>query len=114
MKQSNYQGTTEEMNKAAKVSAAAYSGNTTPGHTKGHRSLMVKLPKSGTLLITGDLYHTRQNYEKSLVPRINDRADTQASMDRFARIAANTKARVIIQHAPEDFASMPAFPKYLD
>jgi glyoxylase-like metal-dependent hydrolase (beta-lactamase superfamily II) len=86
----------------------------TPGHTKGHRSLMVKLAHAGPLLITGDLYHTHQNYEKSLVPRINDRADTQASMDRFARIAANTKARVIIQHAPEDFAAMPAFPNYLD
>jgi N-acyl homoserine lactone hydrolase len=82
--------------------------------TPGHRSLIVKLPKSGILLITGDLYHTRKNYEKGLVPRINDRPNTLASMDRFARIKANTNARVIIQHSPEDFAAMPAFPKYLD
>ncbi|MGJ9418732.1 N-acyl homoserine lactonase family protein [Massilia sp. CMS3.1] len=86
----------------------------TPGHTRGHRSLIVKLPKSGILLITGDLYHTRQNYEKGLVPHLNDRADTLASMERFAKIKTNTNARVIIQHAPEDFAAMPAFPKYLD
>lgn len=86
----------------------------TPGHTDGHRSLLVKLTNSGVLLITGDLYHTRQNYEKSLVPRINQRADTLASMDRFAKIRAATNARVIIQHAPEDFAAMPAFPKYLE
>jgi glyoxylase-like metal-dependent hydrolase (beta-lactamase superfamily II) len=85
----------------------------TPGHTDGHSSLIVKLPKAGIVLITGDLYHTRQNYEKGLVPRINQRADTLASMDRFAKIAANTKARVVIQHA-EDFAGMPAFPNYLD
>lgn len=85
----------------------------TPGHTKGHRSLLVKLPASGPLLITGDLYHTRQNYDKGLVPRINDRADTLASMDRFMRVKANTKARVIIQHAPEDFKAMPAFPEFL-
>src|SRR5450830_1974914 len=37
----------------------------TPGHTGGHRSLMVKLPNTGVVLITGDLYHTRQNYEKA-------------------------------------------------
>ena len=86
----------------------------TPGHTPGHRSLIVKLPKTGVVLLTGDLYHTRQNYEKGLVPRINDRADTLASMDRFARIQANTNARVVVQHAPEDFAGMPVFPKYLD
>jgi len=85
-----------------------------PGHTRGHRSLMVNMPKSGVLLISGDLYHTRQNFEKGLVPRINDRADTMASMDRFARIKANTNARVIIQHAPEDFAAMPPFPEFLE
>lgn len=86
----------------------------TPGHTPGHRSLLIKLAKSGVLLITGDLYHTRENFKKGLVPRGNDRADTLASMDRFARIRANTNARVTIQHDPEDFASMPVFPKYLD
>lgn len=86
----------------------------TPGHTHGHRSLIVKLPKSGPILITGDLYHTRMNYERSSVPRINQRADKLASMDRFAKIRAATNARVVIQHAPEDFAAMPAFPAYIE
>lgn len=86
----------------------------TPGHTDGHRSLIVTLPKTGVLLITGDLYHTRQNYDKGLVPRINQRADTLASMDRFAKLKAATNARVVVQHAPEDFAAMPAFPNYLE
>ncbi len=86
-----------------------------PGHTPGHRSLLLKLPKSGTLLITGDLYHTRENYEKGLVPdRNTSRADTLASFNRFAGLRTNAKARVIVQHSPEDFASMPAFPKFLD
>ena len=86
----------------------------TPGHTPGHHSLMVKLPKSGVVLITGDLYHTRLNYEKSLVLRINERAETLASMDRFVKLRANTNARVVIQHSPEDYAAMPVFPKYLE
>ncbi len=86
----------------------------TPGHTPGHSALLVKLPNTGPVLISGDLYHTRQNYEGGMVPRINQRADTLASMDRFAKIRLKTKARVVIQHAPEDFAAMPAFPRYLD
>lgn len=86
----------------------------TPGHTDGHCSLIVKLPKTGALLITGDLYYTRQNYDKGLVPRINQRADTLASMDRFGKIKEATNARVVIQHAPQDFAAMPSFPKYLE
>jgi N-acyl homoserine lactone hydrolase len=86
-----------------------------PGHTPGHRVLLVKLAKSGSILISGDLYHTRENYEKGLVPNGNyNRASTLASFNRFAGIQKNTHARVIVQHAPEDFASMPAFPKFLD
>lgn len=86
-----------------------------PRHTPSHRILLVKLLKSGYLLISGDLYHTRENYQKGLIPLENvSRADTMASLARSARIQANTHARVIIQHSPEDFAAMPAFPKYLD
>lgn len=77
--------------------------------------LLIKLANSGNVLVSGDLYHTRENYEKGLVPSPNvSRADTLASMNRFAGIVANTHARVVIQHSPEDFAAMPAFPKYLD
>ncbi len=39
----------------------------TPGHTPGHMSLFVKLSKAGNYLITGDLYHTKENYEKNQV-----------------------------------------------
>ncbi|MBB6122783.1 N-acyl homoserine lactonase family protein [Sphingobium subterraneum] len=86
-----------------------------PGHTPGSRMLLVKLPKTGNVLISGDLFHTRQNYEKQLVPAVNlSRADTVASEQRFNRLATNLRARVVIQHAPEDFAAMPAFPKFLD
>ena len=87
----------------------------TPGHTPGHRSLFVRLAKAGPVLITGDLYHTRENYEKGLVPRGNtERADTLASFNRFAGIRDNTHARVIIQHSPADFAALPMFPRPLE
>ena len=87
---------------------------TTPGHTPGHHSLAVKLQKSGMVLITGDLFHTHENYDKGLVPRMNDRTYTLGSMDRFRRLAANTKARIVIHHSPEDFKGMPKSPEFLD
>jgi len=87
----------------------------TPGHTPGHQALMLKLRKSGTLLLSGDLYHLREDRARRLSPVFNlDRAQTLASFDRFERIAQNTKARVIIQHDPQDFASLPKFPAYLE
>jgi glyoxylase-like metal-dependent hydrolase (beta-lactamase superfamily II) len=86
-----------------------------PGHTPGHQVLEVKLAKSGTVILGGDLYHTRENRKERRVTLFNtDRADTLASMDRIERIVQNTHARFVIQHNPEDVASLPKLPAYLD
>jgi N-acyl homoserine lactone hydrolase len=86
-----------------------------PGHTPGHRILLLHLPHTGAVLLSGDLFHTRENYEKSLVPSVNvSRSDTVVSIKRFAAFVAREHARVVIQHAPEDFLAMPVFPAFLD
>jgi glyoxylase-like metal-dependent hydrolase (beta-lactamase superfamily II) len=86
-----------------------------PGHTPGHQALMLKLKKSGTVILSGDLYHTRDNRKLSRVPMVNtDRADTLASMNRIEKIVANTKARFVIQHDAGDFKALPKFPAYLE
>jgi glyoxylase-like metal-dependent hydrolase (beta-lactamase superfamily II) len=83
----------------------------TPGHTPGHRSLLVKLPQMGAVIITGDLVHFRENYETNGVPWFNfDRSQTLASLDRVKKLAANMKATVIIQHDARDIEKLPAFP----
>lgn len=85
-----------------------------PGHTPGHQVLEVRLPQAGTVLLAGDLYHSRENRQFRRVPRINtDRAATLASMDRFEAIARRTHARVVIPHDPRDVAALPCFPAYL-
>jgi glyoxylase-like metal-dependent hydrolase (beta-lactamase superfamily II) len=82
-----------------------------PGHTPGHQALLVKLPRTGNLLLSGDLYHFAENYRSGGMPGFNtDRADTLGSMDRFNAIAKSLKARVIIQHEPADVAKLPRFP----
>ncbi|HYW49684.1 MAG TPA: N-acyl homoserine lactonase family protein [Gemmatimonadaceae bacterium] len=82
-----------------------------PGHTPGHRSLLVRLPSMGPVLLTGDLAHFRENYESNGVPTFNtDRAATLASLDRFKKIATNLKATVIIQHDQRDVSKLPVFP----
>jgi N-acyl homoserine lactone hydrolase len=83
----------------------------TPGHTPGHRSLLVKLPQKGAVLITGDAVHFRENYDTDGVPSFNyDRAQTLASLARLKKIAANLNATVIIQHDARDVEKLPAFP----
>jgi glyoxylase-like metal-dependent hydrolase (beta-lactamase superfamily II) len=86
-----------------------------PGHTPGHQVLEIRLPHAGTVLLAGDLYHSRENREFRRVPRINtDRAPTLASMRRFEAIAAREHARVVIPHDPRDIAALPRFPAWLD
>ena len=86
-----------------------------PGHTPGHCMLLLKLPKSGPILITGDLFHQRRSLKEHLVPRVNtSRADTLASMDRFEGLEKATGARVIIPHERQDFDALPAFPGFME
>jgi glyoxylase-like metal-dependent hydrolase (beta-lactamase superfamily II) len=82
-----------------------------PGHTPGHYALLVRLA-SGPVLLSGDQYHFTEQVKNRGVPPFNhDRADTLASSDRLDRIAANLKAKLVIQHEPADIAKLPPFPK---
>ncbi|MGO1003410.1 N-acyl homoserine lactonase family protein [Lysobacter sp. CA196] len=86
-----------------------------PGHTPGHQVLLLRLPRSGQVLLSGDLYHSHENRTEKRMPVFNvSRSETLASMDRIERIVKNQRARVVIQHSMEDFKALPMFPAYLD
>jgi hypothetical protein len=36
------------------------------------------------------------------------------SIERIEKIVKNTKARLVVQHDPQDFQALPQFPAYLD
>jgi len=75
-----------------------------PGHTPGHQVLFVRPTGARPLILAGDLWHSRANYDHDSVPRINSsRAQTLASMAKVRRLAASTGAQIVISHAPEDF-----------
>ena len=86
-----------------------------PGHTPDHHGLLVKLPRKGYVLLSGDQAHFTENYVSNGVPSFNvDRGDTLASFDRFKKMAANLKATVILQHEQADVAKLPAYPGWAD
>ncbi|NVJ22016.1 N-acyl homoserine lactonase family protein [Myxococcus sp. AM011] len=87
----------------------------TPGHTPGHQSLQVNLPRTGTVVLSGDLCHTRENWERHVVPGFNtSREQTLSSIDHVETLVKDAKGRFIVQHAPEDFRALPSFPGYLE
>lgn len=86
-----------------------------PGHTPGHTVLLVKLAGSGAVILSGDMWHLEESRTKRLVPSFNfNREQTLASMDKVEALARESGARIIRQHVPEDFASLPAFPMPLE
>ena len=83
----------------------------TPGHTPGHQSLLVKLPQTGNVILSGDAVHFRENYDNDGVPAFNyDRAQTIASVERLKKLIQTFKATLIIQHDARDIAKLPAYP----
>jgi glyoxylase-like metal-dependent hydrolase (beta-lactamase superfamily II) len=85
----------------------------TPGHTPGHQSLLVKLPKTGALILSGDAVHFKSNWDNRGVPEGNaSKEQTLASMQRIADLMAQNKAQLWINHdkAQRDTLKMaPAF-----
>jgi N-acyl homoserine lactone hydrolase len=84
----------------------------TPGHTPGETSLLVRLAKTGPVLLSGDVAHFEAQFANHGVPTFNhDRADTLASMERLTGIAKTLDAMLIVQHDAADIAKLPAFPQ---
>jgi glyoxylase-like metal-dependent hydrolase (beta-lactamase superfamily II) len=71
----------------------------TPGHTPGHQSLLVKLPKTGALLLSGDAVHFKDNWDNRRVPSQNvDKDKTVASLERMAALIKENNAQLWINH----------------
>ncbi len=87
----------------------------TPGHTPGHQSLLVKLPKFGPVILSGDMVHLRDNWVHRRVPSFNfDREQSLKSMDKVAGIMAKTGAQLWINHDKRESDAIPKAPAYVD
>ncbi len=87
----------------------------TPGHTPGHQSLLVKLPKTGAVLLTGDAVHFKDNWDNRGVPAINfDKDKTLASMQRIADVLTKEKAQLWINHDKMQRDGQKMAPDYYD
>src|SRR5580698_1462453 len=87
----------------------------TPGHTPGHQSLLVHLKNSGFIILSGDVVHLEDNFEKDIVPSLNtDKAKSIASMERIRRIIATYKAAMFINHFKSQTDTLKLIPAFYD
>jgi len=71
----------------------------TPGHTPGHQSLLVRLPKTGVVVLSGDAAHFKANWDNRRVPGPNfNKEQTLASMQRIADVLAKEHGQLWINH----------------
>jgi N-acyl homoserine lactone hydrolase len=87
----------------------------TPGHTPGHQSLLVKLPKTGALILTGDLVHFQYMWDNKVVPPFNfNKEQSLASIERIVKLVAKHKAQLWIGHDKDIAAKIERAPKFYE
>jgi len=87
----------------------------TPGHTPGHQSLLVRLPRHGAVILSGDLVHFQDNWEHRRVPAFNyDREQSLASMQKVADLLVSEKAELWINHDKVQSARIPKAARYIE
>ena len=87
----------------------------TPGHTPGHQSLLVRLPKTGALLLSGDAVHFKSNWENRGVPVGNvGQEQSRASMQKIAEILVAQNAQLWINHDKAQRDSLKMAPQFYD
>ena len=87
----------------------------TPGHTPGHQSLVVKLPKTGTLVLSGDAVHFKDNFDNRRVPAGNTNKDqTIASMQKIADELSKEQAKLWINHDKVQTDTLKHSPEFYD
>ncbi|MGA7809035.1 N-acyl homoserine lactonase family protein [Bradyrhizobium sp.] len=86
----------------------------TPGHTLGHSSLLVRLPESGPVLLSGDVAHNRENFRLRRVPVFNaDHEATIASMEKVDALLRSDKATLWVNHDTGQSETLPHAPKWI-
>ena len=87
----------------------------TPGHTPGHQVMVVKLPKLGPVILSGDLYHYPEEIATGKTPTFEfDAAMSAKSRAAVQAFAEETGAKLWIEHDKPTHAALPKAPQYLE
>jgi glyoxylase-like metal-dependent hydrolase (beta-lactamase superfamily II) len=86
-----------------------------PGHTPGHQVLYVKLPKTGPVVLSGDLWHYPEERKLDRVPTFEfNQAQTRATRVALETFLKKTGAQLWIQHDFTANAKLKKAPEYYD
>ena len=87
------------------------------GHTPGSQMMVVRLPKTGTIILTGDNVYFRENVEKNILPNVALAYDPPGILRAYEWIRylqATEKADFFTAHDPDAFKALKKPPEYYD
>ena len=87
-----------------------------PGHTPGHQVLFLKLPKTGPVLVAGDLYHYNEERNTDHVPIVRVQQGTVARQprQRSRHSSRQSGAQLWIEHDYAANAKLKKVPAYYE
>ncbi|HEX5229311.1 MAG TPA: N-acyl homoserine lactonase family protein [Bryobacteraceae bacterium] len=86
-----------------------------PGHSPGHQTLFLKLKKTGSVVLSGDLYHYPEERARNLVPMTEFNAEqTAQSRMTIEAFLKETGAQLWIQHDWTANAKLKKSPGYYE
>jgi N-acyl homoserine lactone hydrolase len=87
----------------------------TPSVTPGNQSLLLKLPKTGAILFSGDVIHFQYGWDHSMVPgNVWNKEKTVESFRRLSDLLAENNARLWIEHDKTQADTRKLAPEYYE
>lgn len=95
--------------------AAGLSLLDTRGHTEGHQSALVQLPKSGAIILPFDVGDLQENFDDEVIP--GESCDDAAALEAIRRLKAlqaSKRASMLLFHDPVAVQRMLLAPDFYD
>ncbi len=87
------------------------------GHTPGSQMMIVRLPKTGTIILTSDNVYLRENVEKNILPNVilaYDPGGILRAYEWIRYMQATEKADYFTAHDPDAFKALKKPPEFYE
>ncbi len=86
----------------------------TIGHSRGHQSVIVKLPKTGAIILTGDAVYLPDILEGALPGILWNAEEFINSVQRVKLERDRNQGQIFYSHDPEQFKTLKLSPAYYE
>lgn len=86
----------------------------TPGHSPGHLSLLIRLPRTGPVVLACDAISRRAELESNRYGGVWDEEQARASAHRLVELAEREGAMLVFGHDPDQWPTLRKAPQFYD